>query len=139
VILVILKTARYVQNVRVAVRLANHNPFAICVSKNFNKMVLIASHVEKIISGLILNVYLAQTYAQLVLHHMNALNVKGGLLEIHVIKNAPQDAKTMFVTRSRVTVHARKHMLDIIAIIVFPESLDMIANLTARQNACYVT
>jgi hypothetical protein len=98
-------------------------------------MVIIVSHVVKVILCLILNAYLVRTNAQLVLHHMNALNVKVGFSVIYAIENALQDARTMFVTWSLVTAHARKRMLDIIAIYVFQESLDMIANLTALKNA----
>jgi hypothetical protein len=61
-------------------------------------MVLIAGHVQQVISCLILNVHLAKTNAQLVLHQMNALNVKKVFTVIYAIKNAPQDARTMFVT-----------------------------------------
>jgi hypothetical protein len=66
---------------------------------------------------------------------MNALNVKEVFSVVYAIKNVQQDASTTFVTKSRVTAHARKCMLDIIAIIVIPESLDIIANLTALKNA----
>jgi hypothetical protein len=98
-------------------------------------MDLIASHVGKVIFCLILTVYNAMTNVQLVLHQMNALNVKRVSSVSYVIKDAPQDARTMFVTWPLVTAHARKHMLDIIAIDVFQEGLDMIATLTALKNA----
>jgi hypothetical protein len=66
---------------------------------------------------------------------MYALNVKRGFSVRYAITDAHSDAKTISVTLSRVTVHASKHMLEIIAIIVFPESLDVIANLTVLKDA----
>jgi hypothetical protein len=61
-------------------------------------MILIANHVQQVISCLNLNVHLARANAQLVLHQMNALNVKKVFTVHCAIKNAPQDARMMFVT-----------------------------------------
>jgi hypothetical protein len=62
------------------------------------KLALIASYVAKVISYLIMDVHLVRTNAQLVLHQMNALSVKRGFSVLYVVKNAPHDARKMFVT-----------------------------------------